>query len=83
MLKIKEIIDITNAIVINGKGNEDKNIEYFNISNKNYYENDFYIPIYWREDRQKYIIDAVNNKAIGYMISNQYEEKDKDFDLNI
>ena len=44
MLKIKEIIDITNAIVINGKGNEDKNIEYFNISNKNYYENDFYIP---------------------------------------
>lgn len=75
MFSIKEIKDITNALVING--NENIIIEKFNVSIKNHYKNDFYIPIFWKEDRQKYIIEAVKLEAIGFMVSSQYEEKDK------
>ena len=75
MFSIKEIKDITNALVING--NENIIIEKFNVSIKNHYKNDFYIPIFWKEDRQKYIIEAVKSEAIGFMVSSQYEEKDK------
>lgn len=75
MFVIKEIRDITNAIIING--NEDTCIKKFNVSKKNHNKDDFYIPIFWREDRQKYIIDAVRANAIGYIISSKCDEKDK------
>ena len=67
MFTIKEIKDITNATVVNG--NENAYINKFNVSKKNHNENDFFIPIFWREDRQKYIIDAVKSNAIGYIYS--------------
>ena len=72
MLKVSEIVNVTNANIINGK--EDIEIEKFNISYRNHYENDFYIPIFWREDRHKYIINAVKKGAVGYMISSSCEE---------
>lgn len=75
MFLIKEIRDITNATIINGS--EDICIKKFNVSKKNHNKDDFYIPIFWREDRQKYIMDAVKANAIGYMISSQCENKDR------
>lgn len=75
MFTIKEIKDITNATVVNG--NENAYINKFNVSKKNHNENDFFIPIFWREDRQKYIIDAVKSNAIGYMISSKCEDRDQ------
>lgn len=75
MFEIRKIKEITNASIING--NENTNIEKFNISYKNHNKDDFYIPIFWREDRHKYIIEAVKANAIGYIISSQYDEKDK------
>lgn len=75
MFSIKEIKDITNAFIVNGK--EDTKIYKFNISKENCNENSFYIPILWKEDRQQYIIKAVQSGAIGYMINSNYEQKEK------
>ena len=76
MFKIKEILEITNGTLING--DMDNIATKFNISSKNHYENEFYIPITWREvDRQQYIINAVNMGAKGYLISNSYEKNDE------
>ena len=76
MFKIKEILEITNGTLING--DIDNIATKFNISSKNHYENEFYIPITWREvDRQQYIINAVNMGAKGYLISNSYEKNDE------
>ena len=69
MLKIKEIM---NGKIINGK--EDIEIAGYNISTNRHFRNEFYIPIFWREDRHKYIIDAVREGASGYMISSSYEK---------
>lgn len=75
MFTIKEIKNITHAQIIKGK--ESTEIEKFNISSKKHYKDEFYIPIFWREDRQRYIIEAVKSGAIGYIISRKYEQKDK------
>lgn len=73
MFIVKEIKKITNAKLINGI--ETCKIEKFNVSAKNHYKNEFYIPIFWREDRQQYIMDAVKSGAIGYIISKNYERE--------
>lgn len=75
MLTINEIKKITNAIQINGDSNV--SISKFSVRRNRHYEGDFYIPIFWREDRQVYIMDAVKAGAIGYIISKNYENKDK------
>lgn len=75
MLSIKEIKQITHAQIVNGE--ENTKIKRFNISSKNHKKDDFYIPIYWREDRHQYILDAVISGAIGYIISKKYNQRDE------
>lgn len=71
MFTINEIEKITDAVISNG--DVDKNINKFNISVKNHFKDELYIPIFWREDRHKYIIDSVKDGAIGYMISTNFD----------
>jgi len=75
MLKLKEIEQITKGKIKNGE--ESKQIEKYYISKDNHYKDQFYIPIYWRGDRQQYILDAVKNGAMGYMISKSYINYDE------
>lgn len=75
MLNIKNIIDITSARIING--DENTIIEKFSISKMKHNKDEFYIPIFWREDRQKYIMEAVKAGANGFMINEDYEEKNE------
>lgn len=72
MFNIKEIINITKAKIINGK--EDIEIKEFSISKNSWKLNSFYIPINFRGDRQKYILKAVENGIMGFMISSSYED---------
>lgn len=76
MFKIKEIVEVTDGRLINGDINN--LATKFNISIKKHDENEFYIPITWREvDRQSYIMDAAEAGCMGYLISNIYEEKEE------
>ena len=72
MFKVKEILEITKGKLVNG--NEDEIIKDYNVSNKKWREGAFYIPINFRGDRQKYILDAVKSNVKGFMISNFYDK---------
>ena len=72
IMKIEEIKNIINVKIINGK--DTINIEKFNVSCRNHEKGEFYLPIFWREDRHTYIIDAVKKGAIGYMISSSCKD---------
>lgn len=74
MLTVRKIKEITDAQMINGEEAIELEIERFSISKKNHSEGDFYIPVFVKEDRHQYIMDAVRQGAIGFMISKSYEE---------
>lgn len=74
MLTVNEIKKIANAEIINGTDNTE--LKDFNISCTNHFNGAFYLPVFLHTDRHQYILNAVENGAIGFMISsscNNYE----------
>ena len=68
MYLLSEIEKYTNGKIINGKA-ETKLKEYSLLKN-NHKAGEFFIPILFRdENREDFIIDAVNAGAIGFMIN--------------
>lgn len=67
MLTVNEIKKIANAQVINGKENAE--LKDFNISCTNHFNGAFYLPVFLHTNRHQYILDAVKNGAIGFMIN--------------
>lgn len=67
MFRLKEIEKITDGKIING--NKDFIIKDYNLSNKYFYKDSFYVPIVFKgNDNEKNIIAAVKNKCVGFMI---------------
>lgn len=72
MLTVNEIKKIADAEIINGKDNAE--LKDFNISCTNHFNGAFYLPVFLHTDRHQYILDAVKNGAIGFMISSSCKD---------
>lgn len=68
MLNIKEIVKVTNGILINGENNIIP--KSYEIDSRNIKEGDFFIPIIGEKiDAHEFIVDTVKRGCIGYFIS--------------
>lgn len=68
MLNIEEIVNASNAILINGK--KDIIPVSYEIDSRNIKEGDFFVPIVGEKvDAHNYIVDCVKKGAIGYFIN--------------
>ena len=68
MFNLKDIEEITKGKIING--NFTKLVKKYSISNTNFDKGIFYVPIIFKgNDREKNIINAVKNGAMGFMIN--------------
>ncbi len=76
MLNIKELVEATNGILVNGDYEvKPKNYE---IDSRLIESGDFFIPILGEKvDGHKYIIDTVKKGAIGFFISNGFSERNE------
>ncbi len=74
MLNIKEIVNASKGILING--NENIIPKNYNIDSREFNKEDFFIPIVGENvDGHKYIVDTVKKGAIGFFISKDYINK--------
>lgn len=68
MFNLKNIEEITKGLIINGDCNEQ--ITKYSTANKTFEKGIFYVPIIFQgNDKEKNIIKAVKNGAIGFMIN--------------
>lgn len=73
MFSLKEIEEITNGKILNG--NKDRIFECYSVRKDNHKKGIFFVPIVFNgENREKFILTAVNAGASGFMI-NEYSPK--------
>ena len=76
MLSIKELVEATNGILLNGE--YDKIPKDYDVDSRIISRHEFFIPIVGeKNDGHDYILDTVRKGACGFFVSSSFENKEK------